>query len=318
MGVKCVSILMPVRNEERMLPHALSDLILGAFPGDEVLVIDDGSEDRTPQILAQWAARDSRINVVTTRGIGLVRALNLGFREATHGWVARADADDRYPKGRLASQRRALNRDVALVTGDYRLSPINGRSTYLPCAIGHPFVALSLIHPQRVPHPGLVLNRDAVVEAGGYLTEEFPAEDLGLWLRLSRQGRFVGVPILVVDWTMRLGSVSHSRQDQQRSMTEKLLASWRPTLLNEVNDAEVSHELGRYASSTYARERALLLLRDLRAWRERGEYLPGERQIIGSSVRHPLSNLRAGWRLAREARQRRRARSGLAFSTEQG
>lgn len=306
-----VSVLMPIRDGASHVARALADLLAGMGPDDELLAVDDGSTDSTPQLLAQWASREPRVRVVTAAGIGLVDALNLGIREACRGWIARADADDRYPGDRLRLQREALAPNIALVTGDYRLVPTQGAPTFLPCALGHPFVALSLINPQRIPHPGVVLNRDAVIAAGGYRKEDFPAEDLGLWLRLSAEGDFVGVPGVVVDWTMASGSVSHSRQAEQRSATQKLLAAWRPALLNEVDDEAVRHELARYESSSHARARSLLLLRDLRSWRRRGERLPGEDQILTSSALHPVSSLRAGWRLSRDARQRRHARSGI-------
>lgn len=312
-----VSVLMPVRDGASHVESTLSELVAGLGPDDEVLAVDDGSTDTTPQILTAWASRDARVRVITTAGIGLVDALNLGMRESTHGWIARADADDRYPSNRLALQIDALGPGVALVTGDYRLIPAQGASTFLPCALDHPFVALSLINPQRIPHPGVMLNRDAVIAAGGYRKEDFPAEDLGLWLRLSSEGDFVGVPGVVVDWAMAPGSVSHSRQAEQRSTNQRLLAAWRPALLDEVDDAAVSRELARYETSSHARERALLLLRDLRAWHQRGERLPGEAQIFRSSARRPLSTLRAGWRLAREARQRRQARSEIVASLQE-
>jgi glycosyltransferase involved in cell wall biosynthesis len=308
------SVVMPVRDGASRVAKALADLVAGMGPDDELLALDDGSTDATPSILAEWASTDARVRVVTTSGIGLVDALNLGIREASHEWIARADSDDRYPSNRLALQRDALGPGLALVTGDYRLIPAQGAATFLPCALGHPFVALSLINPQRIPHPGVMLNRDAVIAAGGYRKEEFPAEDLGLWLRLAAEGDFVGVPGVVVDWTMAPGSVSHSRQAEQRSATQRLLAAWRPAVLEQVNDTAVSRELASYESSSHAQERALLLIRDLRAWHQRGERLQGETQILSWSARHPLSTLRAGWRLAREARQRRHTRSGIVSS----
>lgn len=317
MRTEPVSVVMPVRDAASHVARALADLLPGMGPDDELLTVDDGSTDSTPQVLNEWAGRDPRIKVVPTAGIGLVNALNLGIRETSRDWIARADADDRYPRNRLALQRDALDEHVALVTGDYRLLPSPGGSTLLPCALGHPFVALSLINPQRIPHPGVVFNRHAVISAGGYRKEDFPAEDLGLWLRLSAEGDFVGVPGVVVDWTMASGSVSHSRQAEQRSATQKLLAAWRPSLLDQVDDEAVRQELARYESSPLARERSLLLLRDLRSWRQRGERLPGEGQILRSSARHPVSTLRAGWRLSREARQRRHARSEIVTSLDE-
>lgn len=309
-----VSVLMPVRDGAAHVARALSDLVAGMGPDDELLAVDDGSTDSTPKVLSEWASREPRIRVVTTAGIGLVDALNLGMREASHDWIARADADDHYPRKRLTLQREALGPGVALVTGDYRLVPSQGASTFLPCALGHPFVALSLINPQRIPHPGVVFSRDAVMAAGGYRREDFPAEDLGLWLRLSTEGEFVGVPGVVVDWTMASGSVSHSRQAEQRPATQRLLVAWRPALIDQVDAASVGRELARYEASPLTRERALLLLRDLRAWHRRGEHLPGKGEILKSLTRHPLSTLRAGWSLSREARQRRMARSVIASS----
>jgi glycosyltransferase involved in cell wall biosynthesis len=317
MSLQQVSTLMPIRDGASHVARAVADLVAVMGPDDELLAVDDGSADATPQILAEWSGRDPRIRVVTASGLGLVGALNLGISEASHEWIARADADDRYPRDRLTLQRGALTNDVALVTGDYRLIPSIGGATYLPCALGHPFVALSLINPQRIPHPGVVFSRDAVIAAGGYRKEDFPAEDLGLWLRLAAEGDFVGVPGVVVDWTMAPGSVSHSRQAEQRSATQRLLAAWRPAFLDQVDDAAVSRELARYESSSHAQERALLLLRDLRAWRQRGERLPGEAQILGSSARHPVSTLGAGWRLTLEARQRRQARSQIVASPKE-
>lgn len=317
MPLEPISVVMPVRNAASTVADALADLLAGMGPVDELLVIDDGSQDGTPALLTDWVARDKRIRVVAAGGRGLAHALNLGVNEASCDWIARADADDRYPRNRLTLQKEALGPEVALVTGDYRLIPSQGAPTFLPCALGHPFVALSLINPQRIPHPGVVFNRDAVIAAGGYRKQDFPAEDLGLWLRLSAEGDFVGVPGVVVDWTMAPGSVSHSRQAEQRSATQRLLAAWHPALLDQVDDATVSQELAMYESSSYARERALLLLRDLRSWHQRGERLDGGGQILRSSARHPLSTLSAGWRLAREARQRRQARSEIAASPKE-
>ena len=314
MSAPPLSVVLPVRNGAASISRTLGDLQIALDALDEVLVVDDGSSDNTSALVRHWSRRDDRIRLVETRPSGLVSALNLGIREAQSEWIARADADDRYPRNRLTLQREALAPEVALVTGDYRLTPSRGAPTFLPCALGHPFVAVSLINPQRIPHPGVVFRRDAVMAVGGYQKEDFPAEDLGLWLRLSAEGDFVGVPRVVVDWTMSPGSVSHSRQAEQRSATQRLLAAWRPAWLNQVDDTAVSRELARYEASSHARERALLLFRDLRAWHQHGERLPGEHQILRSSVRHPVSTFRAGWRLAREAGQRRHARSQIVTS----
>lgn len=303
-----VSILMPVRNGASTVGLAIDDLIQAMGPEDELLIVDDGSSDHTPQILHRWEDRDPRVRVITTAGIGLVGALNLGIEEASHDWVARADADDRYPPSRLTAQKLPLASGIALVSGDYRIWSPNGESTYIPCALGHPFVALSLINPQRIPHPGVVFNKDAVQFAGGYRAEDFPAEDLGLWMRLSETGLFVGVASCVVEWNISVGSVTHSRQGEQRQRTELLLANFRPSLLKDVNNETVGDELALYEKSSHPRDRELLLLRDLLFWRHQGESLPGRSRLVKALAHHPLGATEAAWRLSREMQSRKRGR----------
>jgi len=307
-----ISVLMPVRNGALTVGQALSDIAVGLDPGDEILVVNDGSEDDTQKVLANYAAQDSRLRVIETAGVGLVGALNLGLQETTNPWIARADADDRYPADRFVHQRRAINRDVALVTGDYALTLPSGGTTLLPCALGSPFVALSLINPQRLPHPGVLLRREAVLTAGGYRVEEFPTEDVGLWIRLAAVGDFVGVPACVLNWTMSPGSVSHSHQEVQRMSTRRLLGSWRPNLLDQVDGDAIRIELARYNMSTFSRRRSLLLLRDLHSWRRKGVRIAGYRELVNDTLRHFGPSLSAGWGLRRDARARSRGRVGLS------
>lgn len=303
-----MSVLLPVRNGESCLGLAISDLMAGMTERDELLIVDDGSQDATPSLLSAWMQRDSRIHVITTSGIGLVHAINLGIREASHNLIARADADDRYPTNRFSTQRASMGPDVALVTGDYRLVTSDRGSTFLPCALGHPFVALSLINPQRIPHPGVMFRRDAVLEAGGYETEDYPAEDFGLWLRLTEVGKFVGVPHRVVDWALSPTSISHSHQVQQRAFTAEMLSTFSTSLLAKVHEDTIEEELVRYASASHSSERAILLLRDLHAWKARGVDTPGYETVLLNLLGHPLSLISAGIRLHRGARSRYRWR----------
>lgn len=304
---------MPVRNGAGFIRDSLGDIAKGLEPRDELLVVDDGSEDGTREILARLGEMTPQLRVERTHGLGLVKALELGLREASYRWIARADADDRYPASRLNFQRAAIGSNVALVTGDYRLCPQDAASTYLPCALGHPFVALGLINPQRIPHPGVLFRREAVLEAGGYQAEDFPAEDLGLWMRLSEVGRFVGVPRVAVDWSLNPGSVSHIRQAEQRRRTAEMLAPFRPSWLNLVDEAAIDGELTRYAAASHGSERALLLLRDLRAWQAKAVKIPGHAAVLRNLMGHPLSSLTSGLRLRRDSRSRdrwRRSHSG--------
>ena len=309
-----LTILMPVRNGAATVRLAIADLVPQLRPEDELLVLDDGSSDSTVDVVEGFLREDSRVRLIRTRERGLVPSLNLGLMEAQHDWIARADADDRYPADRLAIQRAARTADVVLIAGDYGIAG-GGRSLgYIPGAVGHPFVAASLIHAQRLPHPGVVFHRAAVLASGGYRAQDFPAEDFALWLRMLTVGKFVGVPHAVVTWSMSAGSVSHRNQKIQRQLTRELLRDSRiPSLARAITPEDVLCENLRYASCSFRRERQLLLLNDLWALSRVGTPLISVKAAVTPLVAHPILACTGLLSLNSDRLRRRRHRSDFTM-----
>ena len=304
-----ISVLLPVRDGQGTIAAATGDLLTGMEAHDELVVVDDASEDDTPRILNELASREPRVRVLRTRGVGLVRALNLGLSECDNQWVARADADDRYPQDRLRSQRALVGPGIVLVTGDYRLRTDSASLGELPCALTSPFVVASLIHPQRIPHPGVLFDRNAVMAAGGYQEEDFPAEDLALWLRLAPLGTFVGAPTRVVDWTMAGSSITHTRQVSQRAKTAELLETKFPMeVVAALTPESVAAELAAYSGTRLAAMRTVLLYRDLRALEGRGVGRASLRVARDAVIRSPGRSAVAVAMLARDKQRRDRVR----------
>lgn len=308
-----MSVLLPVRDGRETIRPALLDLASSLGPADELLVIDDGSADGTTDVLRGFGESEPRLRIIRTDGLGLVGALNLGLREVTHQWVARADADDRYPRKRLSDQRAAIAEGVVLVTGDYRIFSGARQVGDIPCALTAPFVATSLIHPQRVPHPGVLFDARAVLSVGGYRQEDFPAEDLGLWLRLAGVGNFVGVPAPVVDWAMNPGSVTHSQQEAQRRTTDRLLRTCFPShLIKNVTVDDVEKELAAYRGTRLESARKLLLVRDLHALRSRGVSDDAYQRVRGALTATPVRMMGAVRDLALDQWRRKLIRGSFS------
>ena len=70
----------------------------------ELVIVDDGSTDKTAELLKESSKRDSRIRVINTKPKGIISALNTGLSECNGQYIARMDADDRMDKTRLAKQ----------------------------------------------------------------------------------------------------------------------------------------------------------------------------------------------------------------------
>lgn len=105
-----VSVVMPVRDGERYIAEALDSILSQDPPPDEVVVVDDGSQDQTAA-LAQRAGR--RVRVVQQARIGSGSALNRGIVEARSEIIGFCDADDLWMPGKLDRQLEALETDPA-------------------------------------------------------------------------------------------------------------------------------------------------------------------------------------------------------------
>jgi chlorobactene glucosyltransferase len=115
-----VSIVVPARNEERNLPRLLPSLLGQRYPDYEVIVVDDQSDDATPRILAEWAARDRRLKVVRGADLpagegwmGKPHAMHQGALAASGEWLLFTDADTVHaPQALSSTVAYALAHDV--------------------------------------------------------------------------------------------------------------------------------------------------------------------------------------------------------------
>lgn len=260
-----ISVVLPVRNGALYIPY-ISELIsnsCGAF--DEIIVLSDGSQDESLAKLKIWAQKDSRVNLVDTGGIGLVNSLNLGLKLASHEWIARYDVDDKYDVSRLRIQRQLLTEDIAAIFSDYQFRTLRGVGLGTVYSAIHPIeTAISLISGTRTPHPAVIFNRSAAQAVGGYRTEDFPAEDLSLWMRMSFHGSLISTPQTLLKYTLNNKSVTSTQQNTSRQKRRELVSNFAKSKYQsgEYFD-DLSDTRNRYESDIHGDIRYLLHLKDL-------------------------------------------------------
>lgn len=218
MSIPRVSVLMPVRNGAQWLPAAIDSVLAQTMPEFELLVIDDGSTDRTPEIIADYATRDARLRPIRQGALGLVAALNRGLTEARADLIARLDADDLALPKRLAQQATAMDANPRLnllgswaetIDGEGRVigrlappqEPEQLRDTL---ARTNPFI-----------HSSVMLRAEAVRNLGGYRAAFEAAEDYDLWLRLSEHGDIAIAPEILVSYREHGGNVTVRKAARQ-------------------------------------------------------------------------------------------------------
>lgn len=191
-----LSILMPVRNEERYLQAALDSLFRQTFQDWELIAVDDGSTDATIQILRRAVAGNARVKVYSTGGAGLVAALNLGLSLCRSPLVARMDGDDVCHPRRLERQVAFMKEhpEVGLVASRFRHFPRHmvkggmlGYELWQNGLDSHETTVADLFVESPFVHPSVMYRRELVLALGGYREMGWP-EDYDLWLRMSTAG----------------------------------------------------------------------------------------------------------------------------------
>lgn len=242
-----VSVILPFRQSASTIANALDSILVQSFSNFELLAIDDGSLDSSSETVLKVASGDPRIRLLRPGRIGLVRALNLGLRQARAPLVARMDADDvMYPE-RLELQFQYMmdHPEVDLVSSKVELisdkEVTKGLLEYLrwqDSCLSPEDIETDIYIEAPFVHPTVMMRRDVVVNLGGYREGPFP-EDYELWLRMIEHGcKMAKIPRVLLKW-----------RDHPRRLTRV--------------DS-------RYSKEAFDLLRANYLAKDKRLWGERG------------------------------------------------
>jgi hypothetical protein len=207
----CVSVVLPVYNAERFVVEAVESILRQSLAAFELIVIDDGSTDRSRDLLAAIDSRDPRIRLISRENRGLTRSLNEGLNAATGEYVAIMNADDIALPDRLARQAAFLDahpRVAAVGTQTQLLGDDRGRgpSTRLPES--PEAVRAFMLRASPLAHPSVMLRRSAALAIGGYRPQMEPAEDYDLWLRLAEHHDLANLPEVLLEYRVHSGQAT--------------------------------------------------------------------------------------------------------------
>ena len=232
MSAPLISVIMPMRDGERFVGQAVDSVLAQTWTDFELIVVDDGSTDGGPDLVRGYG--DPRIRLVTLPvSGGISQALQAGIALSTAPLLARMDADDVSLPDRLAAQIAFLAAHPEVVAvgatpilmdqdgGQHRPYPLLTRDAELRrcLTVKGPFC-----------HGSVLMRRAALDAAGGYRSEQEPAEDYGLWIRLAAHGQLANLPRAL--YRLRIGdhSVSFRQQARQRDQLVALRHQARTAL----------------------------------------------------------------------------------------
>lgn len=188
-----VSILLPAYNAARYLADAMDSILAQTHAEFELIAIDDGSTDETPDILRAFERKDSRVRVISHANIGMGRSLNEALEIARHDWVVRMDADDIMLPQRIERQLEFLAAHPDLVVAGALVRYIDADGNIIG-QYKSPFTDPAEVRAARAEgrliffhHPSIIMRREVIRSVGGYRHQFWPADDVDLWNRVAEQ-----------------------------------------------------------------------------------------------------------------------------------
>ena len=188
-----LSVLLPAHNAEKHLPEAIASVLGQTHSDFELLLLNDGSTDRTLEIAEEFRARDARIQVITHGNLGMGAALNQGMQFAKSDWIVRLDADDVMLPQRLERHIAFVERYPRIAVAGSLVHYIGEDGRRLGAATSPLATPRDFERHQRdgkpiaLHHPSVIMRKDTVLAAGGYRPAFWPADDFDLWARIAEQ-----------------------------------------------------------------------------------------------------------------------------------
>lgn len=225
MTLPAISVVMSVYNGQAYLAEAVESILNQTFRDFEFIIIDDGSTDKTAEILSAYAAHDARIRIHRQGNKGRTASLNIGISHARADYVARMDADDISLSNRFQRQFDFLQAhpDVGVLGGGVCLIDQAGSAfDSIQPPICDPEIRSVMFRYNPMWHPAIMMRKDVLLGVGAYRVEFDESEDYDLFLRMSERSKMANVSETVLLYRIHSGQVSVRKR---RHQLECLLAA---------------------------------------------------------------------------------------------
>lgn len=221
-----VSVVMSVYNAETYLRKAIHSILSQTYTDFEFVIIDDGSNDKSNEILKSYANTDPRIILIENKkNIGLAASLNKGIMMAKGKYIARQDADDISDPFRLETQiQYALkNPHIDIIGSNSFVIDINDKLVY-KCNWYSKITDFQKPLTQQksiFPHGCVLIKKNKLIECGLYDSRFYYSQDGELWLRLISKGaKIYTIETPLYYW--RMTPITHMKKAYAQSQYNKV------------------------------------------------------------------------------------------------
>jgi glycosyltransferase involved in cell wall biosynthesis len=218
-----ITVLLPVYNGERYLAQAIQSILDQTFEDFELLIIDDGSTDRAPEIIKQFS--DPRIRAFNNKkNIGLIGTLNKGIGLANGRYIARMDQDDWSVPDRLTKQWSFMEKhqDVG-VCGSWIKAIRVSEEQLWEYPKTNADIRCRMLFYCAFAHPSVMIRRAMLTENNvEYDAGYIHAEDYELWSRCMDYCNLANLPVPLLNYRIHESNTTSLHADEQKQTGKRV------------------------------------------------------------------------------------------------
>lgn len=223
-----VSVIIPAFNSENYIEQTINSALTQTYKNLEIIIIDDGSTDRTLEIVNKISGKDKRIKFYSIPPAGRPSVpRNFGIQKSNGEYIAFLDSDDLWHRRKIELQLKKLLQnplsafvysmsitfgDISFFSSQYELLPLPFR------AAKNRGDLLSI--GNTIPLSSVIVRKDKLVEVNGF--DEDPhlqIEDYDLWIRLSENSNFIFMPVVLVKYRIHSSQFSIDWETHKKRLT---------------------------------------------------------------------------------------------------
>lgn len=249
-----VSVIIPAYNAERFIEQTLASVCNQTYPNLEIIIVDDGSRDRTVEILRRWERNDSRVRLITQANAGVAVARNLAISYSQGEYIAPLDADDIWHPRKIQYQVQYLENahpSVGLVYTwsvfideyDFVIGEFNTDCQSLQIYSIEGNVLPLLIYQNFIGNASVPLfRRQTLEQVGAYKYNH--CEDWELTLRIAAKYKIGVVPAFLVGYRQQQNTASSNISAMAQAYQE-ILSHWQASY------QQINPQIFHWASSLF-------------------------------------------------------------------
>lgn len=314
-----VSIITPTYNHEKYIGECIESVKAQTFSAWEMIIINDGSTDKTLEVAKKYAEGDRRIHVIHQENKGIFRlaeTYNTALTLSKGEFIAVLEGDDYWESQKLKIQTEVMTGDNSIIMGwgqavsrvefqkeIYQLHPAQQEKHLKYFSNDPPGSFFNSVFDNFFPPLTFIIRKDALIEIGGFIQIlPFPSVDLSTILALSKLGKFYFFNQILGTWRIFPNQTTKTLNNDILEGGNKIIVDYYNSLSTEQKKILWFDE--KFIWDNYKKRKIITLARSGRFKLIRQDFIGARKDYIQSLQLYGFKEL--AWKL--------RAFIGLMFS----